>query len=239
MRWLFALLLALAALGKPEAAAQAAGGLRVSPVVIEMPGERGVGSFRIRNERAAEAAFEIDVLAWTQEGGEDALTPTEALIAAPSVFLIPAGGEQIVRLGVPLEQRDLDREQAYRLVLRELPNGVARPGGFRVLLEMSLPVFVQPQGARGVLSVTRTRDDNGRIALAFANSGSGHVRLAAAQQQTSGQPPPRYVLAGARLLRSAEPGLDSVTLIAAGAGAAAPRTQTFELSDAPVLADLR
>ncbi|MGE0597337.1 MAG: molecular chaperone [Hyphomonadaceae bacterium] len=237
MRTIAALAGACALLLAPAAAAQQAGGLRVSPVLIEIPAERGIGSFRVRNDRASEAAFEVQVFAWSQETGEDVLTPTDALIAAPSVFLMPVGGEQIVRLGQPLEIRDVSRERAYRVVLRELPSGEPSASGFRVLVEMSMPVFVQPGAAEGRLALSRTRDSSGASAIAFVNSGAGHVRIGAAHAQ-SAIDPPRYVLAGARLTRRVERELETLTLITAGAGTPAPHAQTFELSDAPVLADL-
>lgn len=232
-------LLALALAAAPTCA-WAQEGFRVSPVIIQVPAERGVGSFRVFNGRARDAAFEVQAFAWRQENGETVLDPTETLIVAPSVFLVPAGGEQIVRLGVQAEARPSHGEASYRLIVRELPDAQASAAGFRLMVEMSLPVFVRARRAQGAFSVERARMPDGAPGVAFVNRGDAHVVLSMPEQtQAIVEAAPRYVLAGARVVRPLTQSVAAIRLVAAEAGEMAPQAQTFELIDAPVLADVR
>src|SRR5690606_27833711 len=122
------------------------GGIRVAPVLVSLSPERAIGSVRLHNGRATPVSFEVEAFVWTQVDGADRLTPTNALIVAPGVFEIAPNSEQTLRLGV--RGPSSNSEAAYRILVRELPaprrDGVAL--GFA--LEMSLPVFVTPSGAR-------------------------------------------------------------------------------------------
>lgn len=209
--------------------ARAQQGVQVFPVILDIPTARGVAAMRVSNQRGRETAFEMSAFVWSQgERGEDILTPTNDLLLSPSVFLIPPQGEQIVRIGAPPALRGGARERAYRVVLRELPNGAAPQNGFRILLEMSMPVFLRPAHASGLLHVTRSGDQ-----LVYENRGAAHIVLSGANADA-----PRYLLAGSRVLRPLAAPIPSLTLTAA-TGDEPPRPQSFDLSDAPVLAGLR
>lgn len=170
------------------------GGIQVAPVMMTLSGEQSIASLRMRNGRSRPVAFEVDVYAWSQNNGQDELTPTQDVIVAPSIFEIAAGSEQVVRLGVraPLQ----DTERSYRLILRELP--MQRPSGsvLGFTLEMSLPVFVTPVGAAPSLQTrTETRGDVRTIVL--SNTGHAHLQLSSVEDMDSGAlDAPRYLLAG-------------------------------------------
>jgi len=234
MRTLGALLVA-ALLAVTPARAQSMG-VHVSPILIDIPAERGVASFRLRNGRDREMSFEVEVFAWSQENGESVLTPTDNLIIAPSTFIVSPEREQIVRLGVAPAARGGAVESAYRIVLRELPgDGIVR-NGFRVQLEMSMPVFVRPQGAAPNLMIARTRDEDGAPAIAITNTGASRVSLSNDPNSARVENLPRYLLAGATAIRRVDPSVRSIGLLYAGAESTVAEQRTFELSDAPVLA---
>ncbi|MGE0829872.1 MAG: molecular chaperone, partial [Hyphomonadaceae bacterium] len=234
-----AFLAALALLGAAAAAPAQSGGVQVSPVVIEMAPERGLTSLRVRNGRERETSFEMLAYAWSQAEGENALSPTRALIIAPSVFAIGANDEQIVRVALASEARQTlqnGREQTYRLVLRELPPPEPLPesfrGGSRMVLEMSMPVFVTPQGLTPQLYARRIEQD-GQPALLIGNRGGAHARLGDVQSLPSGEhlaDAPRYLLAGAEFITSLPHTAHSVRLRRATSRQPVPIEETFALA---------
>jgi fimbrial chaperone protein len=64
---------------------------------------------------------QVRVNAWTQSNHQDILTPSKDLIASPMVLTIPAGQRQLVRL-IRANAGNNSSEQAYRLIVDELPN---------------------------------------------------------------------------------------------------------------------
>ena len=217
-RALFLLLVAAPLAVMTPASAQAVGGIQIAPVMVTMTGEHNIASLRLRNGRDRPVSFEIDSYAWTQNNGQDVLTPTQDLIVAPGVFEIPAGGEQIVRLGVTVPAAR--EERAYRIVMRELPSPL--PGGnvLGFTLEMSLPVFVTPVGARPILE-TRTVQNGPAPALAISNTGSAHTQILALSDSDAGiLAAPHYLLAGASAVIPLPPFSHSVRLSATAANGA-------------------
>lgn len=236
MRTLAAAIAAFIATSLATPAFAQAGGLQVSPVLIDILAERGTSSFRLRNTRQSEAAFEIEVFAWSQEDGESILTPSRDLIVAPSVFLIAPDRQQIVRLGVSPAARGAQSERAYRLVVRELPSVEETPrSGLRVLLEMSLPVFVRPGGAAPELTLVPTRDASGAPAVRLSNTGASRVSLSVDAAGESVENLPRYLLAGSSIVRRIAPGQRRITIVYADAQSTAAQHRQFELDDAPFL----
>jgi len=197
VRALFLFLVAAPVMALDAAQAQQAGGVQVAPVMIAMSAEHNIASLRVRNGRDRPVAFEADVYAWRQENGADVLTPTSDLIVAPGVFEVPAGTEQVVRLGVLAAHAQ--NERAFRIILRELPAQRQHGAVLGFTLELSLPVFIAPIAARGQLEA-RAEYRAGGPALILANSGRTHVRLSAVETAEAGPvQAPRYLLSGARV----------------------------------------
>ncbi len=213
-------------------------GIQVSPVVIDVPTARGVTSFRLRNARNAAVSFEVEAYAWTQENGESVLTPTTDIVIAPSVFLIDPSREQIVRLAVSAAARASTVERTYRVLVRELPSSEAHQG-FRLQLEMSMPVFVRPANTRGELHVRRVQGADGAGLVRVTNSGTAHLNLSDVPGVPALENMPRYILPGASFERAITPDMPALRLMVAQAGATAPQEQRFEFNDAPVLASSR
>lgn len=191
------LLLAATALARAEPArAQAAGGIQVAPVMVTMSPQHRIASLRLRNGRDRPVSFEIDAYTWSQHDGQDVLTPTQDLIVSPGVFEIAASHEQVVRLGVTAPATNVER--AYRIIIRELPSPL--PGGnvLGFTLELSLPVFVPPNGARPTL---QTQNDGAQLTL--SNTGAAHTQIISLTDASAGVVhAPRYLLAGASAIIS-------------------------------------
>jgi fimbrial chaperone protein len=203
-------------------------GVQVTPVIIEMAHGRNLASVRIHNWRDQEVSFELSMFRWDQENGEDILTPAENIVVAPSVFAVGAGAEQIVRLALPAGGAG-DSEQAYRLILRELPVSDAQDSGFRIQLQMSLPVFVAPRETVSGLSVRR---DAAGSSVVFTNTGNARIRLMEATfggESQSIDNLPRYLLAGEEITRTLRRDVQSLNVLYAPPGALAPLTESLSL----------
>jgi fimbrial chaperone protein len=102
-----------------------------------------IDSVTIRNGGAEPVVVQLEVSSWSQREGEALLAPTTDLLATPPIFRIPAGGTQLVRVGLR-RAPDPQRELSYRLFLREVPSATPSASSIRITLSISLPVFVTP-----------------------------------------------------------------------------------------------
>ena len=164
-----------------------AASLSVAPLRIVLTPERPVASLTMGNsDEAHEVAVQAEVLAWSQEDGRDVYRPTREVLVNPGIFRLPAGGRQIVRLGlqVPAEAG----ERSYRVFLRQLPRDQALAtdgtGGAKLqtLLRIGVPIFVPPlqlrQSLQWRLQASGTGGPGGRgYRLMLDNQGSEHIQV--------------------------------------------------------------
>ena len=122
--------------------------------------------------------MQMDVLNWSQEGGDDVLTPTRELIANPPIFTVPPGGKQLIRVGLR-RAPDVQRELTYRIAIQELapppdPDFV----GTKMLMRISLPVFVLPDvDVKPVLMWQAARTPQGALKISLTNNGNAHIQI--------------------------------------------------------------
>ena len=166
----------LAAMGAAAGAAQAAS-LYVAPVRVVLTPSRPVAALTLGSgEEEAEVAVQAEVMAWSQENGQDIYRPTREVLVNPSIFRLSPGAQQIVRLGLQVPAADTER--SYRIFFQQLPRDQALPrdgkGGaqLQTLLRLAVPIFVPPAG-------TSRQDAQWRLQRASPYSatpgGSGHV----------------------------------------------------------------
>ncbi|QIL72556.1 molecular chaperone [Diaphorobacter sp. HDW4B] len=129
----------------------AAGSLQVSNVLLELPQTDTAQGLWLSNEGETPLRAQSRVLQWTQDSTNgDQLTASTMLTASPPLVEIAPGERQFVRV-VRLQKGDPQTEQAYRLMVSELPpnaGSAAATGaskGVQLLIQHSIPVFVIPQ----------------------------------------------------------------------------------------------
>jgi fimbrial chaperone protein len=176
---------------------------QISPVTASLSTGHRIAAFVVRNTSDKATTIQLRTVSWSQANGEDAFASTQEILATPPISTIPPGGRQIVRVGILHEQPDRT-ERAYRLFVREVPSApTTGKTGLRVVLEMSLPIFVEPAVMGSPrLSWSATRPDDRHVRIQVRNEGTRHVHLAHVQLQAAhGQklpisPDPAYVLPG-------------------------------------------
>jgi len=120
-----------------------AASLQVAPILLEFSPQEKVKELWLTNTGNENIRAQVRVNAWTQSNQQDILANSKDLIASPMVISIPAGQRQLVRL-IRNTQIANTTEQAYRLIVDELPNSQTNvQSGLQLLLKYSIPVFLK------------------------------------------------------------------------------------------------
>jgi fimbrial chaperone protein len=183
-----------------------AGSFQVNPIRVEMTKGATTAAITVRNDGEDAIVVQSSIVGWSQDNGQEVYAPTTEALATPPIMTVPAGGEQIVRVGLR-RAADPQHELTYRLYLQEVPPP-PKPGftGLQVALRVGLPVFVAPAapGVRRLEWSAQVRPD-GTIVLAAQNTGNAHVqvtdfelRLPDAGEPVAHESSLAYVLAGQR-----------------------------------------
>lgn len=197
------------------APAGATGAFVLKPVRATLSAAQPVASFNVVNTGAETTVVQLEAVGWSQRESRDVFQPTRDVLATPPIFKIPPGGTQVVRVGLR-RQADQQGELTYRLFFQEVPPAPAAGfQGLKVVLRMSVPVFVVPAMPVGPqLHWTARRSPKGELELGMANGGTAHVQVASVQlSDASGgelarQDIAAYLLAGQQrtlVLKSAPP----------------------------------
>jgi len=156
-----------------------AANIGVNPVRVTLSENQKMGTLTVRNGGTEPMSMQLEVLNWSQEEGNGVFTPTRELIVNPPIFTIPAGGSQLIRVGLR-RAPDAQRELTYRIFLQELPPPPNPDfNGTKMLMRVSLPVFVLPKvTAKPVLSWHAVRTSDGALKISLSNSGNAHIQIA-------------------------------------------------------------
>jgi fimbrial chaperone protein len=171
----------LMAMGTASGAVQAAS-LYVAPVRVVLTPSRPVASLTLGSgEEEAEVAVQAEVMAWSQENGEDIYRPTREVLVNPSIFRLSPGVQQIVRLGLQVPAAETER--SYRIFFQQLPRDQALPrdgvhgAQLQTLLRLAVPIFVPPTGGSRQEAQWRLQRGGTGPVLTLDNRGTDHLQL--------------------------------------------------------------
>ncbi|HTX60609.1 MAG TPA: fimbria/pilus periplasmic chaperone [Verrucomicrobiae bacterium] len=122
----------------------------------------------------------VHAYAWSQEPSlPEKLTESDDVVYFPEIFALAPGGTQRIRVGSALGPTD--KEQAYRLIIQELPTPKAPGGppsfGVTFLSRVDMPVFVSPRGPQTrVPKLVSLAVEHGVATALLANEGTIHIR---------------------------------------------------------------
>jgi len=162
-----------ASLGLLGASSAAAGSFQVNPVHIALAPDRAATSLTVKNDDREAVSVRVHTYRWTQDQGEDVYSATSDVIASPPIFTIPAGGTQLIRLGL----RTRTAGAAYRVVLEEIPRKELSSSGIKVALRLNLPFYILNSGGKPDVRWTASRDNAGDVVIEAANRGSLHAQI--------------------------------------------------------------
>jgi fimbrial chaperone protein len=124
-----------------------AGAFSVTPVRIFMGLRDRAVAVTLVNEGDSTLTLQAELVQWRQDPqGQDRLEPTDDLVLSPPIIELAPQSRQVVRLA-RLSPPDLERQQTYRLIVREVPEiknadqtGLQIP----ITLALSIPIFISP-----------------------------------------------------------------------------------------------
>lgn len=159
--------------------------LEVAPTTIELAaGEPGL--LYVANRSTRPITVQIDVYDWVQSQNADHLVLSDSAFVSPPLTTIAPGERQIVRLlARPKQSRG---ETAYRVRVSELPDPGLKTSGVQVLLQFSIPVFVQGNDGRVAVAWSAT-DSGANTQLIAHNNGDRAVKLAGLNVSAAGSAP--------------------------------------------------
>jgi len=155
-----------------------AASLQVAPVLLDVPAPGAATTITLRNTDTQPIAAQIRVYRWVQAGGEERLEPTSDVVASPPLVELRARQDYTVRV-VRTAKSAVAGEEAYRLVIDELPKPQQRSGLISLVLRHVVPVFFASRDTSRS-DVTWGISRRGQhLMLSARNRGDTHMRLSA------------------------------------------------------------
>ena len=198
------------ALAGPIHASRAAD-FSVSPMSIEFARGARSGEIHVRNLDQQPIRFQVSGMDWSQdENGKNVYADSKTLIWFPRALELAPAESRIIRVGV--RATPASREQAFTIFLKEvvLDSSQAEKvqgAQVRLLLSVSVPVFVPPAKPQSGGSIESIELRGGSLNAVIANEGNQHfsyregavVGLApGGTEKFARKLPPRTLLAGSR-----------------------------------------
>ncbi|KAA3640233.1 MAG: molecular chaperone [Proteobacteria bacterium] len=162
----------------------AAAGLQVAPIGLNFAPSSPAQGLWLTNTGGEVLHAQVRVFDWTQVDGKDNLAPTQALVVSPPMLSLEPGARQLVRVIRTDATATQATEDAYRLLVDELPSSEqAQQTGVRYVLRYSVPVFIEPSVRTADVSAVSSalswslEHDNDGIALQVHNAGISHAQI--------------------------------------------------------------
>lgn len=154
-----------------------AASLQISPVRLDLPADTAASKITLRNGGEENFNAQVRVFKWMQVDGKDRLVATRDVVASPPIIKLPPGRDSVIRI-VRTAKQPAATEEAYRLIVDELPQPVTNPGKkISFVLRSSIPVFFassQPSGSK--LSWSLETSGKGTT-LVVSNPSNRHARI--------------------------------------------------------------
>ena len=154
--------------------------LEISPVLVDVMTETAAATtIRLRNRSVEPVRVQLRLHRWRQVDGEDVLRPAadgDVAVSPPFVTLKP-GVENVVRVA-RIAKTGVAGEEAYRLLIDELPPPALPDGQVRLTMRHSVPVFIHSTTASAPRMTWRLSRENGVSTLVASNAGDRRIRVA-------------------------------------------------------------
>ncbi|MGO4279257.1 fimbrial chaperone protein [Cupriavidus sp. OV038] len=151
--------------------------IHVKPTMTLIPPGQSAAVITLTNQGDTPLNAQVRLFGWDQVGGEDALSPTNRLVASPPMLTLAPRQTQSIRL-VRTEKSPATQVEAYRVLVDEvLDSSQPRPTGVTLQMRYSLPVFVLPREKLKPAQVTVTASADGNLVkLGAVNRGESHAQ---------------------------------------------------------------
>ena len=146
---------------------------------------------------ARDLVFDLEVVAWQQNGDVDTFTPSSTLMVVPPVYELKPFQRALVRVGFAQKDQGAATERAFQIRFRE----VQAAGTTQPPRTLTAPVFVPPTQQEGEVryALERSSEQEARIAVhddSNVHAYIGELRIVSDGQDVYNGAPRVYVLAG-------------------------------------------
>ena len=151
----------------------------ISPIRVELTPQQKVMSLQVYNSSQEEISIQVDLFEWKQQKEKESQDQiSRDVLVTPPIFKLAPQQTQILRVGLR-RPFDATKELSYRLFLKEIAKPLPENfQGFRMIQQVSLPIFIQPQqAAKPELKWQLTLEDENQLKLSVENIGLAHIQM--------------------------------------------------------------
>lgn len=154
-----------------------AGSFRLSPIYGEVPPTHSVITYTLSNPGEVPVTLQVEGRPWSSDGDDAnrARAGHPDLVIVPRILTLKPGEKRPVRVAL---RRARTQEQAYRVVVQELPP--PPPAGFvgmRAVIAQDVPLIFMVGGEPGRPAWTVRRQPDGQVMIISNNPGRRFLRV--------------------------------------------------------------
>lgn len=152
-----------------------ASALGVFPTGLILSAKDPIANITLINEKDEPVTVQLELVRWQQQAEKDIYTATTAIIATPSIFILPPHESQLVRLG--LEKPEfVHREITYRLFAQEVVPRIKSEGNaLRMAIRLSIPLIIKALGPVQQKVIWHGSASKGQYTIIAENKGNNVV----------------------------------------------------------------
>lgn len=154
-----------------------AGSLSILPIKVFLNKETKTATLDITNLSDEVMSIQVEGFKWWQDNnGQDKYEVTNEIVYFPKIFKIKPQEKKIVRVGY--KGGWPQTEKTFRIYVRQLP--IAKPSGkaVRMVLNIGVPVFVEPVSkTNGKILIEKVGMSGGRLFAAVKNPGNSFISV--------------------------------------------------------------
>lgn len=149
--------------------------LNLNPIGFSLSTQRASGVLQITNTGDDPVRVQVSAVDWGHDGHEEVLADTDDLLLNPPIFSLTPGQIQYLRFGLRHSPKT-PTEKSYRLIVDEVPANETPATGLRMLLRISIPVFITPQEQQEKVTWELRQESTG-VVLTARNDGNLHIKI--------------------------------------------------------------
>lgn len=177
LSWLLRGLLLLLVLCTEPAQRACAASLQVTPIMLDVAAPGAASLLTLHNTGQKPIHVQTRVFRWRQDDGQEKLEPSTDVVASPPAVELRPGQDYVVRV-VRVVKTPLTGEEAYRLLIDELPDIVAGGRTIAFTVRHSIPLFFTRQNLMPPQISWRVMRSRAGLTLIATNAGDTRLRMA-------------------------------------------------------------
>ncbi|MES2141414.1 MAG: fimbria/pilus periplasmic chaperone [Pseudomonadota bacterium] len=145
----------------------------VTPVQLSLSSKQMIGVLKVTNRSEKASFLQLSSVSWQQNNGKDIYKTSRDILMTPPLFRLPAHKTQVIRFALKRPRFSM-LQQTYRMHIKEIDLGRHNRLGQQLyfLMDISLPLFIQPQHIIEQFIWSAQRLDPKHIKLKLYNDGN-------------------------------------------------------------------